>query len=766
MTTFIKLEDSPMFHKQIHSLEQTSEELKDRCQILYKGCTKFMTSLGEASAGDTAFADSLEAFCGGDDPISISAGGPVMSRFITAFHEIASYKELLRSQVEHVLVDRLMNFITVDLQEAKDSRRRFDKAMHVYDQAREKLVSLKKSTSDDIIAEVEEDLQNSKSAFDRSRFNLVNALMNVEAKKKFEFLESLSAIMDAQLRYFKLGYELLSQMEPFIHQVLTYAQQSKEMAIVEQDNLVKRIQEFRTQTELDSSQNSGTDNDTMTGCLHSANASSFNKSVEAILQSSRNDEVQTIRQGYLLKCSSRSRGDWKRRFFVLDSRGKLYYYRNKGTNKVGMRSQHSSSSSELSSGMFGRFRSKHNRASSLCEETFSYRMIDLHTSTIKVDAEDRDLRLCFRIISPVKSYTLQAENDADRGEWINKIKGVIASLLNSHLLQQSHPDRDVRGSESLYVSCSGSSDNSKDLVDLNEPDSVSKVLRNIPGNKHCAECSSPEPDWASLNLGILLCIECSGVHRNLGVHVSKVRSIILDVKVWESAVLDLFCSLGNTYCNSIWEELLLEDSVSEDKVDKISESIKKPCPSDAIGYKEKFINAKYVEKLMVIRSTDKSGSSPARRIWDAVKTGNLREVYRLIVTTDRCIVNTVFDKVPGEDAYDERDLAYSSNYETSEEDENFLQGCSLLHLACQQGNPVMVELLLQFGAEINFQDFRGRTPVHHCISLRHHALAKILLKRGARPSIKDGEGQSALDRAMEMGAITDEELFILLAECQ
>lgn len=62
-------------------------------------------------------------------------------------------------------------------------------------------------------------------------------------------------------------------------------------------------------------------------------------------------------------------------------------------------------------------------------------------------------------------------------------------------------------------------------LQFNRVDSVSTALRGIPGNGLCAECSSPEPDWASLNLGILLCIECSGAHRNLGVHVSKVRKI-------------------------------------------------------------------------------------------------------------------------------------------------------------------------------------------------------------------------------------------------
>lgn len=43
------------------------------------------------------------------------------------------------------------------------------------------------------------------------------------------------------------------------------------------------------------------------------------------------------------------------------------------------------------------------------------------------------------------------------------------------------------------------------------------------GNDRCADCGAPDPDWASLNLGVLVCIECSGVHRNLGVHISKVQ---------------------------------------------------------------------------------------------------------------------------------------------------------------------------------------------------------------------------------------------------
>lgn len=147
-------------------------------------------------------------------------------------------------------------------------------------------------------------------------------------------------------------------------------------------------------------------------------------------------------------------------------------------------------------------------------------------------------------------------------DWVNKITGVITSLLNSHLLQQvlsltgiyvsalCYNKISVLNNKYLYLlqplfrrkclenddsACSASSDvrsldghnNSLEndtIVSATEP--VSVVLQQIAGNDTCAECGAPEPDWASLNLGILLCIECSGVHRNLGVHISKVPILL------------------------------------------------------------------------------------------------------------------------------------------------------------------------------------------------------------------------------------------------
>ena len=65
------------------------------------------------------------------------------------------------------------------------------------------------------------------------------------------------------------------------------------------------------------------------------------------------------------------------------------------------------------------------------------------------------------------------------------------------------------------------------LVNVKPEDTLAQEI--MEANAICADCGSRDPDWVSVNLGVLLCIECSGVHRSLGVHVSKVRTAFV---VW------------------------------------------------------------------------------------------------------------------------------------------------------------------------------------------------------------------------------------------
>jgi len=78
-------------------------------------------------------------------------------------------------------------------------------------------------------------------------------------------------------------------------------------------------------------------------------------------------------------------------------------------------------------------------------------------------------------------------------------------------------------------------------------------LWSVPGNSHCVDCGVPEPDWASINLGVMVCLDCSGIHRQLGVHISQVRSVKLDTKCWQGELMDHMRSIGNLAFNKVWE---------------------------------------------------------------------------------------------------------------------------------------------------------------------------------------------------------------------
>ncbi|KAH7546508.1 hypothetical protein FEM48_Zijuj01G0208200 [Ziziphus jujuba var. spinosa] len=113
-------------------------------------------------------------------------------------------------------------------------------------------------------------------------------------------------------------------------------------------------------------------------------------------------------------------------------------------------------------------------------------------------------------------------------------------------------------------------------------------LLKLPENRECADCKAKGPRWASVNLGIFICMQCSGIHRSLGVHISKVRSATLDT--WLPEQVAFIQSMGNEKANSYWEAEL-------------------PPNYDRVGI-ENFIRAKYEEKRWVLR--DGKPQSPSR----------------------------------------------------------------------------------------------------------------------------------------------------------
>lgn len=135
---------------------------------------------------------------------------------------------------------------------------------------------------------------------------------------------------------------------------------------------------------------------------------------------------------------------------------------------------------------------------------------------------------------------------------------------------------------------------------MNEKASVTKELNarhrkiiegllKLPENRECADCKAKGPRWASVNLGVFICMQCSGIHRSLGTHISKVRSATLDT--WLPEQVAFIQSMGNEVANSYWEADL-------------------PSKYDRVGI-ENFIRAKYEEKRWTPR--DGKPNSSAQR---------------------------------------------------------------------------------------------------------------------------------------------------------
>ncbi|XP_072975519.1 probable ADP-ribosylation factor GTPase-activating protein AGD11 [Typha angustifolia] len=115
-------------------------------------------------------------------------------------------------------------------------------------------------------------------------------------------------------------------------------------------------------------------------------------------------------------------------------------------------------------------------------------------------------------------------------------------------------------------------------------------LLSQPGNRLCADCGSQDPKWVSLNLGVFICIKCSGVHRSLGVHISKVLSVKLDE--WTDEQVDSFADLGgNAAVNMRYEAFLPEE-------------YEKPKPDSSIEERSDFIRRKYEQQEFLSSTQD------------------------------------------------------------------------------------------------------------------------------------------------------------------
>ncbi|XP_076964964.1 ARF GTPase-activating protein GIT2 isoform X6 [Callospermophilus lateralis] len=221
---------------------------------------------------------------------------------------------------------------------------------------------------------------------------------------------------------------------------------------------------------------------------------------------------------------------------------------------------------------------------------------------------------------------------------------------------------------------------------------MSKRLRS---SDLCADCSGPDPSWASVNRGTFICDECCSVHRSLGRHISQVRH--LKHTPWPPTLLQMVETLYNNGANSIWEHSLLDPA-------SITSGRRKANPQDKVHpNKAEFIRAKYqmlafVHRLPCRDDDSVTAKDLSKQLHSSVRTGNLETCLRLL------------------------SLGAQANFFHPE------KGNTPLHVASKAGQILQAELLAVYGADPGTHDSSGKTPVDYARQGGHHELAERLVE--------------------------------------
>jgi Arf-GAP/SH3 domain/ANK repeat/PH domain-containing protein len=148
------------------------------------------------------------------------------------------------------------------------------------------------------------------------------------------------------------------------------------------------------------------------------------------------------------------------------------------------------------------------------------------------------------------------------------------------------------------------------------PAKLLQIIREADqGNSWCADCgSASKVEWVSINLGIVLCIECSGIHRSLGTHISKIRSLTLDIHSFSNDIVEILLQIGNRVSNMIWEALL--------------DQALKPTSQSTREQRLRFITAKYSERLYVrpLSTALSRHSTPDEMLVASIKKNDIQGV--------------------------------------------------------------------------------------------------------------------------------------------
>ncbi|KAJ7993473.1 hypothetical protein DPEC_G00272790 [Dallia pectoralis] len=763
------LKDSPRFRATIEEVEGDVGELETRLDKLVKLCIGMIDAGKVYNTANKQFVNGIRELAASSTKDAVIESN--LTKFAENLQEMINYHTILFDQAQRSIKTQLLAFVKEDLRKFKEAKKQFDKVSEEKEAALTKNAQAPRNKQHEV-EEATNILTATRKCFRHIVLDYVLQINVLQSKRKSEILKSMLSFMYAHLTFFHQGYDLFSELQPFMIQLGGELDQlvvdaAKEKRDMEQKHSTIQQKDF------------------------SNDDTKLEYNVDA--------DNGIAMEGYLFKRASNAFKTWNRRWFSIQNNQLVYQKKFKDNPTVVVE--------------------------------------DLRLCTVK-HCEDIERRFCFEVVSPTKSCILQADSEKLRQAWIKAVQSSIATAFREQGEETEKLDR--KSSTSTGSLDSGGEPKEKSL----KGESALQRVMAIGGNACCCDCGQPDPRWASINLGITLCIQCSGIHRSLGVHFSKVRSLTLDS--WEPELLKLMCELGNGVVNQIYEARREELGV------------RKPKGTDPRQEIEAYIKAKYVERQFVrrpsgeeLRSKVVSLSKQEKRLSSSSEhlpprppppTPKLRPAsnasgqsavtkgsearrdslfcpdeldslfsyfdtsakLRSMRSADSGIQNSAdgsreilattpsTDNLPEAEAAEEPPMAmpatlpppspckevlifsepkeyslglqlYWASYTRSLPDmaEALAHGAEVnwvnmeddkrtpLIMAVQGGSLVTCEFLLQNAANVNQQDALGHGPLHHATILGHTGQVCLFLKRGANQNAADIEARTPLSMAVD-----------------
>ncbi|XP_030152160.1 arf-GAP with coiled-coil, ANK repeat and PH domain-containing protein 1 [Lynx canadensis] len=666
------LKDSPRFRASIELVEAEVSELETRLEKLLKLGNGLLESGRHYLAAGRTF---IAGIC---DLARLGPPEPMMAECLDKFteslsHKLDSHAELLDA-TQHTLQQQIQTLVKEGLRAFREARRDFWKGAESLEAALIHNAEVPRRRAQEA-EEAGAALKTARAGYRGRALDYALQINVIEDKRKFDIMEFVLRLVEAQATHFQQGHEELGRLAQYrrdlgaqLHQlVLNSARERRDM---EQRHVLLKQKELGG---------------------------------EEPEPSLKEGPGGLVMEGHLFKRASNAFKTWSRRWFTIQSNQLVYQKKYK--------------------------------------DPVTVVVDDLRLCTVKL-CPDSERRFCFEVVSPSKSCFLQADSERLLQLWINAVQSSIATAFSQARLDDG-PWGPGQGSGPLAVGSSatlgcGGTARGRESGGAGH---VAAQVQSVDGNAQCCDCREPAPEWASINLGVTLCIQCSGIHRSLGVHFSKVRSLTLDS--WEPELVKLMCELGNVVINRIYEA----------RVEAMA--VKKPGPSCSRQEKEAWIHAKYVEKKFLTKLPEirgrRGGRGPPRGQPSArPRPGSFRSRPEppsddLGALHPGALLFRAAGHPPSLPTMADA-LAHGA-------DVNWVNGgqdnATPLIQATAANSLLACEFLLQNGANVNQTDNHGRGPLHHATILGHTGLACLFLKRGADLGALDSEGKDPLTIAME-----------------